>query len=77
MTWQDAKTFCEIKTSHLITINNKNEDVFLSSMMKSSNIRAVWIGAFVVMGPVSVIVWSDGSKVSFYVLCNLKINEWN
>ena len=62
LTWLDAKTFCEIETSHLITINSKKEDVFLSSMMASSDIHEVWIGLND-LAYEDFYQWSDMTKV--------------
>ena len=60
--WKDAKAFCEIETSHLVTINNKREDVLLSSMRKSLDVQEVWIGLNDVEYE-ELFQWSDGSKV--------------
>ena len=61
--WRDAKTFCEIETSHLITINDKKEDVLLSLMVASSDIHGVWIGLND-LAYEDFYEWSDGSEVS-------------
>ena len=62
LAWQDAKTFCEIEMSHLITINNKKEDVLLRSILRSSHIREVWIGLND-LAYEDFFQWSDGSQV--------------
>jgi hypothetical protein len=65
LTWQDAKTFCEVETSHIITINNKEEDVVLSSMMRSLGIHEVWIGLND-LAYKDLYQWSDGTMVRSY-----------
>ena len=60
--WKDAKIFCEIETGHLITINNKREDVLLSALRKSSGVQEAWIGLNDVEYE-DLYQWTDGVQV--------------
>ena len=45
LSWDDAQKYCSEQGGHLATVSSQEENIFLHSIVKSSNLKNMWIGA--------------------------------
>ncbi|XP_069505662.1 galactose-specific lectin nattectin-like [Ambystoma mexicanum] len=61
-TWHESKDTCASLQSHLLVVNDRNEQVFISSKMNGGNYIKYWIG-YSDEGTEGLWYWVDGSRV--------------
>ena len=67
LSWEAAKTRCELMGGHLANVNNREENLFIADLCKKSagNFVPAWIGAWR-ENDKAPWLWVDNSKLGFY-----------
>lgn len=68
MSWSDAKAACEAMGGHLVTITNKSEQYFVSSIVGNKTKKYYWIGGFQPVGssePGGNWQWITGESMTY------------
>ena len=64
ISWYNAKYFCEVNGGNLLTINDKNENEFVSSLLKDGKSNAYWIGSHNITAD-GKYCWVTGEKFDY------------
>jgi serine/threonine protein kinase len=62
--WHDARIECERMGGHLAIVRNREENLFLTSMVRGANLTMAWLGATDELNE-GRWVWVDGSKMTY------------
>lgn len=66
VTWREAEEFCVSQGGHLVSINSKGEQKFVTGLTSSEMADNIWIGGYRTKEDENTWYWTDGSDFSDY-----------